>query len=168
MSLFIGFVVPFLGHLLLPVLIFLDLINTVLDDLEGKFDLLVLHVLIVVELVGEFEKLINFLLLRFLLLLFSGGPCWLAILPRFFALLTWFLRGHVISMAELLVTVVLGGSERLFSLLNTFVTKLIISVFQLLDFLALLPGLLLELTELLVIHFCEHGLFIALKLLVQF
>lgn len=71
-------------------------------------------------------------------------------------------------MVVLLIVVVLGGTVRLHSLLNTIVTKLIISVFQLLDFLALLPGLLFELAELLVIHFCEHGLLLALKLLVQF
>lgn len=67
--------------MLFPVLVFLDFVDAVLDDLEGQFDFLVFHELVVVELVGELQQLVNLLLFFFLLLLRGRGPGGLLTLP---------------------------------------------------------------------------------------
>lgn len=73
-SFLLGLLVPFSSNSLLPVLVFRDFVDPVLDDFEGQFYLLVLHVFVVVELVGELEEVINLLFLFFLLLLRSCCP----------------------------------------------------------------------------------------------
>ena len=67
-------VVPLLGDLLFPVLILLDLVDSVLDDGEDLPDLEILHVLVIVKLISEFKQFINFSFLGIFLLLFSDCP----------------------------------------------------------------------------------------------
>ena len=69
--------VPFFSDLLLPVLVRLDLFDSVLDDGEGLSNLEVLHELIIVQVISELEQLVYFCLLVILLFLFGGGPSWL-------------------------------------------------------------------------------------------
>ena len=51
--------VPFFGDLFLPVGGLGDLIDAVLDDRQGLSDLVILHILLVVELVCKFEQVID-------------------------------------------------------------------------------------------------------------
>jgi len=70
----LSFLVPFLGKLLLPILVFLNFGNTILNDFKGKFDFLIFHILVIVQLIGKLKKIINFLFLFLLFLLFSRCP----------------------------------------------------------------------------------------------
>ena len=84
--------VPFFGDLFFPVGGLCDLVDAVLDDREGLSDLVVLHVLLVVELVCKFEQVIDFGLFVFFSLLFSHGPSWL-LRASFLAFLSCFGAG---------------------------------------------------------------------------
>ena len=69
--------VPFFGDLFFPVGGLSDLVDAVLDDCQGLPDLIVLHILLVVELVCKFEQVIDFGFFVFFCLLFSQRPRWL-------------------------------------------------------------------------------------------
>ena len=69
--------VPLISDILFPVLILFDLVDSVLDDSEGLSDLVVLHVLFIVKVVGKLNKVIDFGLFLVFLLLWGHGPCWL-------------------------------------------------------------------------------------------
>ena len=81
-NLLLSSLIPLLSDLLFPVLVLLDLFHTVLDDGESLSNLEVLHILVIVEIVGKLEQLINFSLLLVLLLLLCGRPCRLLALLR--------------------------------------------------------------------------------------
>lgn len=70
-------IVPLLGDLLLPVLVLLDLADSLFDDAEDLSDLEVLHVLVVVEFVRKFKQLVDFCFFLFFKLLLGLGPGWL-------------------------------------------------------------------------------------------
>ena len=80
-SLLFDSIVPLVGDLLLPVLVLLNLLDSVANNLEGLLHLEVLHIFVIVEVVGELEQLIDFFFLLLLELLLSLGP------RRFLALL---------------------------------------------------------------------------------
>ena len=62
------------SDLLFPVWFFGNLINAVFDNSQGLSHLIILHVLLIVEFVGEFEQLVDFSLLGIFLLLLGHGP----------------------------------------------------------------------------------------------
>ena len=53
--LFLNSLIPFIGNLLLPVLILLYLYYTFTNDLEGLSDFEVFHVLIIVKIISKFK-----------------------------------------------------------------------------------------------------------------
>lgn len=93
-----GLLVPLSGQLFFPILVFLYFVDAVLYDLVGQFDLVILHVLVVVQLIGEFKQLVDLLFLFFLLLLLGLGPSWLLAPLRFLALLAWLLGCFVFEL----------------------------------------------------------------------
>lgn len=66
--------VPIVSHLFLPVWVSSDLSDAVLNDCESLSHLVILHVLLVVKFVGEFEQLVNLCLLILFHLALSLGP----------------------------------------------------------------------------------------------
>ena len=73
-SLLFDSIVPLVGDLLLPVLVLLNLLDSVANNLEGLLHLEVLHIFVIVEVVGELEQIIDFFFFFFLDLLFGLGP----------------------------------------------------------------------------------------------
>lgn len=71
--------VPLLRHLLLPVVVLLDLIDSILDDGQSLSDLIVLHVLFVVQVVCELNQLINLFFFLIFELFLAHGPSRLAL-----------------------------------------------------------------------------------------
>ena len=69
--------VPLVSHVLLPVLGFGHLSDSVLDDSEGLSNLIIVHIFFIVKFIGEFEQLVDLSLLVLLCLLFGDGPSWL-------------------------------------------------------------------------------------------
>ena len=66
--------VPLLGHLLLPVRLLSELIDTVLDDGECLAHLVILHVLLIVKLVSKLKKVIDLSLFSLFELSLGLGP----------------------------------------------------------------------------------------------
>lgn len=66
--------VPFLGHVVLPVDVLLDLVDAVLNNSERLSHLKVIHVLFIIELISELEQVVNLLLLLLLDILFGECP----------------------------------------------------------------------------------------------
>ena len=52
-----------------------DLVYTVLDDSESLSYFVIFHVLFIIEVVSEFNKIIDFCLLFVFLHFFGDGPC---------------------------------------------------------------------------------------------
>ena len=69
-------IVPLLCYLFLPVGSLGDLIDPVLDDGQSLTHLVIFHILLVVKLVGKFEKIIDFGLFSIFLHCLCLGPCW--------------------------------------------------------------------------------------------
>ena len=53
--------IPFLGNILLPVGILLDLVDSILDDRESLTDLKIIHILLVIKFISELKEVIDFL-----------------------------------------------------------------------------------------------------------
>jgi len=93
---FISCLIPFFSNLLLPVLILLNLSNSLFDNLKCLGNFKVFHVFVVVEFICEFKKFVNFTFFVFFLLSLSRCPCWfwsfLSSQFALLALLTWLIH----------------------------------------------------------------------------
>ena len=74
LSIILSCTVPLLGHVLLPLLVFSDLLDPVLNNGERLPNLIVLHVLLIIQIVGKLNEVVDFLFFMFLFHFGCHGP----------------------------------------------------------------------------------------------
>jgi hypothetical protein len=90
--LFLG-LVPLLYEFVLPAHLVGDFVDPILDNCKSLAHLIILHVLLIIQLVGELKQLVNLSFLGVLLLLLSDCP------RRLLALLFWLaLNRHLLVL----------------------------------------------------------------------
>lgn len=67
--------VPFISNILLPVIVLFDLVYTVLNNCESLSDFVIFHVLFIIKVISEFNKIIDFSFFFIFQHFFGGGPC---------------------------------------------------------------------------------------------
>ena len=73
----LGSLVPFIGHIFLPIFVVSHFFHTFLNDSKCLSDFIIFHVFFIIKIKCKLNKIIDFSLCLLVLLFFGGGPGWL-------------------------------------------------------------------------------------------